>query len=367
MSRQPMLCIAGGGTGGHVMPALALADAARNKWPELKVQFIGAERGLEARLLPERGESVLLLAMHGVKGAGLLQKIRVLAWELPRSVLNIRRSWKNMRPDLLVGVGGYASVSGVLAALTARVPVVLYEQNAMPGIVNRYLARFCSQIMLGFAAAASKLSSRAHMAITGNIVRDSIAMIRWTHHQPPCLLVMGGSQGARVLNENVPDACSLLVQKGRSFTIIHIAGNDAEARSSVINTYAKAGIKAEVLPFCDDMSAFYAAGDLLIARSGAMTVSEAAMCGMPAIFVPLPHAADDHQRYNALAQQNGARVMDQKHISASSLALEIEDLLFNEKRLAAMSRDALQQAPKDAVYKQLDVLSGYLAKAGSKP
>ena len=142
MNRPQMLCIAGGGTGGHVMPALALADAARSKWPDLKVQFIGAERGLEARLLPERGESVLLLAMHGIKGAGLLQKIRVLGLELPKAVLSIRRSWKGARPDLLVGVGGYASVSGVLAALTASVPVVLYEQNAMPGLVNRRLARF---------------------------------------------------------------------------------------------------------------------------------------------------------------------------------------------------------------------------------
>jgi UDP-N-acetylglucosamine--N-acetylmuramyl-(pentapeptide) pyrophosphoryl-undecaprenol N-acetylglucosamine transferase len=367
MNRPQMLCIAGGGTGGHVMPALALADAARSKWPDLKVQFIGAERGLEARLLPERGESVLLLAMHGIKGAGLLQKIRVLGLELPRSVLSIRRSWKEARPDLLVGVGGYASVSGVLAALTASVPVVLYEQNAMPGLVNRRLARFCDHIMLGFTAAASKLSTRANMTVTGNIVRDSIAAIHWKRHEPPCLLVMGGSQGARILNESVPDACSLLAQKGRTFTVVHIAGNDTEARRSVINTYAKAGVKAEVLPFCDDMPAFYAGGDLLIARSGAMTVSEAAMCGMPAIYVPLPHAADDHQRHNALAQQGGAEIMDQKHISASSLALEIEELLFNSEGLAAMSEEALQHAPLDAVHKQLEVLSLYLDKAGSKP
>jgi len=364
MNRAPMLCIAGGGTGGHVMPALALADAARNRWPDLSVQFIGAQRGLEARLLPERGESVLLLAMHGIKGAGMLQKIRVLLWELPRAVLCIRKSWKDMRPQLLVGVGGYASVSGVLAALSANVPVVLYEQNAMPGLVNRKLARFCKQIMLGFAAAADNLSPSMRPVVTGNIVRQAIASIRWQRHEPPRLLVMGGSQGALVLNQNVPDACALLALKGMNFSVTHIAGQDTATHQKITDTYAKAGIEAEVLAFCDDMPAFYASGDLLIARSGAMSVSEAAMCGMPAIFVPLPHAADDHQRHNALAQQKGAYVMDQKYLSAMTLASVIDELLFDEATLSTMHQAALNHAPVDALDKQLDVLSPYLYSAG---
>ncbi len=360
MNRAPMLCIAGGGTGGHVMPALALADAARNRWPELKVQFIGAERGLEARLLPERGEAVLLLTMHGIKGSGLLRKVRVLTWELPRAVMRIRRSWQDMRPDLLVGVGGYASVSGVLAALTARVPVVLYEQNAMPGLVNRMLARFCKQIMLGFAAAGDKLSTSVRKTVTGNIVRDAIASVHWHRHEPPRLLVMGGSQGALVLNQNVPDACALLAQKGRKFTVSHIAGQDDITRRTVADSYAKAGVKADILAFCDDMPDFYAHGDLLIARSGAMSVSEAAMCGMPAIFVPLPHAADDHQRHNAVAQGQGARVLDQKHLSAMTLASIIDGLMFDDTTLETMHKAACEQAPVDAADRQLDVLATYL-------
>jgi len=366
MSRAPVLCIAGGGTGGHVMPALALADAARSKWPELKVQFIGAERGLEATLLPARGEAVMLLAMHGIKGAGILQKLRVLAWELPKAVLGIRRSWKGLRPDLLVGVGGYASVSGVLAAITARIPVVLYEQNAMPGLVNRTLSRFCNQLILGFADAATKLSAKTSSTVTGNIVRDAIAGVRWQQHQPSRLLVMGGSQGARILNENIPVACSLLAGKGLSFNVTHIAGADSAAREAVIKAYAKAGIPALVLDFCDDMAGFYAEGDLLIARSGAMTVSETAMCGMPAIFVPLPHAADDHQRFNALAQHEGAVIVDQKNLTPLNLAAQIEELLFNPKKLAAMSETARHQAPLYAARKQLDVLAGYLYPAAER-
>lgn len=361
MSRAPLLCIAGGGTGGHVMPALALADAARSRWPELKVNFIGAERGLEAELLPKRGEQMLLLAMHGVKGAGLLQRLRVLCWELPKAVLTIRRAWKQQRPDLLVGVGGYASISGVAAALISHVPVVLYEQNAMPGLVNRTLARFCKSIMLGFAEAAAHLSGGTHMSATGNIVRQVIIDTRWQAHTPPRLLVLGGSQGARVLNQTVPLACELLASEGREFVVTHIAGRDAAAAAAAAEIYERAGIQVEILPFCDDMPAFYGSGDLMVARSGAMTVSEAAVCGMPSLFVPLPHAADDHQRFNAesLANAGGAVVLEQKGLSAESLAAAIGEHLFDVSRLTAMHRAAQAWAPFDASEKQLHVLAEF--------
>ena len=362
MSRAPVLCIAGGGTGGHVMPALALADAARAKWPELQVTFIGAERGLEAKLLPERGEKVQLLAMHGVKGAGLWQRLRVLLWELPKAVLTIRRSWKTERPDLLVGVGGYASISGVAAALISRVPVVLYEQNAMPGLVNRTLARFCRCIMLGFSAAAEHMHSHVHSIVTGNIVREHIAATRWQTHIPPRLLVLGGSQGALILNQTVPEACQLLIREGREFVVTHIVGADKERLQTVTEIYAQANIKAEVLPFCDDMAGFYASGDAMVARAGAMTVSEAACCGLPTLFVPLPHAADDHQRHNAnaLANTGAALVLDQQSLSTETLAKHIDNHLFNTDVLNRMSQAALAVAPYDAREKQLKVIGEYL-------
>jgi len=362
MSRTPLLCIAGGGTGGHVMPALALADAARARWSDLRVDFIGAERGLEARLLPERGESALLLAMHGVNGAGLLQKLRVLLWELPKSVLHIRNHWRQHKPDLLVGVGGYASVSAVVAALLSGVPVVLYEQNAMPGLVNRTLGRFCRKMMLGFAAAEQHISSKVHCVVTGNIVRESIHACQWQMHQPHHLLVLGGSQGARVLNQTVPAACALLSKEGRVMRVTHIAGKEADALMAAQQAYAQAGIQAEVLPFCEDMAAFYQSGDLLIARAGAMTVSEAAISGMPALFLPLPHAADDHQRHNALALAGcgAARVLDQQQLTAESLAAEIEACLYDRDTLQAMSSASRSVAAADAADRQLAVLQPWL-------
>jgi len=362
LSRVPVLCIAGGGTGGHVMPALALADAARERWPGLDVRFIGAERGLEAKLLPERGESVLLLTMHGIKGAGLWQRTRVLLWELPKSVQTIRRSWQGDRPDLLVGVGGYASVSAVIAALLVRMPVILYEQNAMPGLVNRTLGRFCNRMMLGFAAASGHISDSVTSVVTGNIVRESIMRTQWQAHQPPRLLVLGGSQGARILNQCVPAACAMLAREGRVFSVHHIAGHDEAARHAAARMYDQAGIDAEVVPFCDDMPAFYAAGDLMIARSGAMTVSEAAVCGMPCLFVPLPHAADDHQRHNAraLADCGAALLIDQQQMTAESLAAQIESCLFDPDKLAIMSSATEAAAPIHARDRQLAVLAAFL-------
>jgi len=363
LSRAPLLCIAGGGTGGHVMPALALADAARVQWPQLRVCFVGAERGLEATLLPQRGEQVQLLSMHGVKGAGLLQRLRVLLWELPQSVLTIRQAWQQAdRPDLLVGVGGYASISGVAAALLSRIPVVLYEQNAMPGLVNRTLARFSRCIMLGFDAASDKLTGRVRRVVTGNVVRESIISARWQAHLPPHLLVLGGSQGALVLNRMVPEACQLLAREGREFVVTHVVGNDEKRLQQVCRMYAEAGIRAEVLPYCEDMAGFYGSGDLMVARAGAMTVCEAACVGMPTLFVPLPNAADDHQRHNAetLACADAAVVLGQKNLDAESLAARIDVHLFNQGKLEQMSQAACAAAPYAAQEKQLNVLAEYM-------
>ena len=359
MTMRPILSIAGGGTGGHVMPALALADAAREAWPELKVQFIGAERGLEARLLPERGEDVLLLSMHSVQGASLTQKLRVLLWELPRAVWQVRSHWKSEPPHLVVGVGGYASVTGVLAALVSRIPVILYEQNAVPGMVNRKLVRFCKKIMLGFAEAARLLPAEKSVT-TGNVVREDIATINWLPHNPPRLLVLGGSQGAAFLNDNIPAACQLLKQRGRAFEVTHIAG--ADSADSVGKAYREASVEAEVLGFCNEMPKFYASGDMMIARSGAMTVGEAAICGMPSIFVPLPHAADNHQFYNAKAmvEHDAAIIVEQKTSSAAELADEIEKMLFDSVRLSAMSQAAMERASTDAKARQLETISTYL-------
>jgi len=356
-----VLCIAGGGTGGHVFPALALADIARRHWPHLQVSFIGAERGLEARLLPERGEQALFLSMHSVQGAGFMQQVQVLVWELPRAILRIWKHWRVARPRLVVGVGGYASVASVLAAILRRIPVVLYEQNAVPGLVNRKLARFSRGILLGFTEAADSLPQNKCRHI-GNIVEQAIREVHWQAHTPPRLIILGGSQGAQFLNETVPAACRKLSQAGHVFTITHVAGEGAGRVETLANLYCDAGIDAEVIGFCRDMPELYATGDLMIARAGAMSVSEAAVAGMPAIFVPLPSAANDHQRHNAcvLASRGAAIIINQANGDARVLANEIEKLLFDAKRLQCMSKAAVQSVPEQGEEKLLAMLGTWL-------
>ncbi|HKJ83485.1 MAG TPA: undecaprenyldiphospho-muramoylpentapeptide beta-N-acetylglucosaminyltransferase [Mariprofundaceae bacterium] len=360
MSAAPLLCIAGGGTGGHVMPACALADTARRHWPGLEVEFIGAERGLEASLLPERGESVLLLAMHSVQGAGMAQKLRVLMWELPRAVLRIWRHWRRRRPRLVVGVGGYASVAGVAAAVLRRIPVVLYEQNAVPGMVNRRLAPFCGKVALGFAEAASELPD-GKCVHTGNLVNPALRQVVWQAHTPPRLLVLGGSQGAVFFNETLPEVCARLRRAGHIFTVTHVAGASAGRVEQVSAAYREAGVEAEVIEFCSEMPALYASGDLLVARAGAMTVSEAATVGMPALFIPLPHAADHHQHRNAgvLADRNGAIVLEQGQSDGERLA-EALQVLFQNERLAGMSRAAREAVPADTEERFTELLAPWL-------
>ncbi|MDX8411363.1 MAG: undecaprenyldiphospho-muramoylpentapeptide beta-N-acetylglucosaminyltransferase [Mariprofundaceae bacterium] len=366
MSAAVRLCIAGGGTGGHVMPALALAEAVRRRWPAVDVSFVGAERGLEARLLPERGERVLLLPMHAFQGQGWWSRIKVLAWELPRAVLRLRRAWRGRRPQLVVGVGGYASVAGVLAAAVSRVPVVLYEQNAMPGMVNRWLASLARVVMLGFAEAAGRLP-QAKCRHTGNIVAEAMHKVSWQRHERPCLLVFGGSQGAAFLNDILPEACRLLAEQGVGLRVRHIAGERGDAVDELNRRYQDAGVDAEVADFCHDMPGFYATGDVLIARSGAMTVSEVAVVGMPAVFLPFPWAADDHQHRNAdvLAMHGAAVILDQNDATACRLAELLAALLADTERLTAMSTRARQAMPRDARERQLDVLAPWLAGAGA--
>jgi len=367
MSRMGYLCIAGGGTGGHVMPALALADQARLRWPGLQVQFIGAERGLEATLLPVRGERHMLLHMHGIKGAGILQKLRVLLWELPRAVSRILQTWRKDRPDVVVGVGGYASASGVIAALIRRIPVVLYEQNAMPGLVNRLLGHLAAAVMLGLPG-GERYFAAGKTTVTGNIVRADLTTLSYTPHEPPCLLVMGGSQGARFLNEVVPAACRLLAERERVFTVKHLAGRDEAMVRTVMAAYQEAGIDAEVLSFTDDMPSFYAAGDILLARAGAMTVSEACMCALPTVFIPLPIATNDHQYCNAqtMVKAGAAILCRQQQASVAYLAELLEPLLAHHETRLQMSKQARALAPINAAQRQTDVLARYLPQAGGR-
>jgi UDP-N-acetylglucosamine--N-acetylmuramyl-(pentapeptide) pyrophosphoryl-undecaprenol N-acetylglucosamine transferase len=256
-------------------------------------------------------------------------------------------------------------VAGVLAALLSLIPVVLYEQNAIPGLVNRVLYRFCDVMMLGFASATKHLPHTQKAVVTGNVIRADVLEVTYQIHDMPCLLIVGGSQGAMFLNETVPQACQNLAKQGKAFRVIHLVGAGDGRIEQVKAIYDAAGIEADVQDFSQDMPSLFKQASLMIARAGAMTVCEAAAVGMPSLFVPLPWAADNHQYYNALAMKEAgaAGIIQQKTCDVARLSREIAAVLFNAEKLKAMCDAAKATAITDADKRQIDVLQPILERS----
>ncbi len=330
--------IAGGGTGGHVFPALALGTALAERG--LAIAFAGTPNGLEARLVPAAGRALHLIPGRQVRGGGL-RGAMVGAAALARGFGSALGVLRRLRPRLVVGVGGYASVAGVLAARSRRIPVVLLEQNAIPGAANRNLGRVAARVCLGFAEAASFFP--AGRAIhTGNPVRPEVLAA------PPAprrdglgLLIFGGSQGAHHLNEIGIAALGALGPPARSLRVRHQTGPADQPRSA--EAYRRLGLEARVEAFVDDMGGAYREADVVVARAGAMSCAEITAMGLPAVLVPYPYAADDHQRRNAevLAAAGAVRMILDRELCAERLVGALSPLLGDpdvRARMAACSR-----------------------------
>ncbi len=328
--------IAGGGTGGHVFPALALGTALVERG--LDVAFAGSPSGLEARLVPAAGRTLYLLPGRQVRGGGL-RAVVLGAGALARGLGSALRLLARLRPRLVVGVGGYASVTSVLAARSRRVPVVLLEQNAIPGAANRNLGPVAARVCVGFAEAAS-FFPRGRAIHTGNPVRPEVLAA------PPApaqrrqglgLLIFGGSQGAHHLNEASVAALEALGAAARSLRVRHQTGTADQAR--VAEAYRRLGVEARVDAFVDDMGGAYREADVVVSRAGAMSCAEITAMELPAILVPYPHAADDHQRRNAeiLAAAGGARMILDHELDGRRLADALATLLAEPGARAEMA------------------------------
>lgn len=351
--------IAGGGTGGHVTPALALGEAIRAHDADHRVLFIGSDRGLEARLVPEAGFELEALGSRQVMGRGLLGRA-VGALSILGASLRAWRVLGRFRPDVVVSVGGYAAMPAGLAAVVRRIPLVLVEPNAIPGRVNRLLARFAWRVFVGFEAAGRRLDpdwrpgedTPGRVRCVGIPLRARLVEAfaggapRRTPAPPIRLLVFGGSQGARQINEAVMDA--LPAWATLELAIVHQTG-EAD-RDRVADAYAKSGVAAEVIAFERDMPARYAWADLALCRSGALTVAELALAGLPALLVPYPYAADDHQAANAaeLERAGAARKLDGRSLDGPTVAAAVAGLVREPSRLAAMARAAAGLGRPDA-------------------
>lgn len=335
--------IMAGGTGGHVYPALAVARELLSRGHE--VVWMGSRSGLEARVVPAADIPVEWLSVSGLRGKGWLVRLR-FPFMLAKACLQALFILRRVKPHVVLGMGGFVSGPGGLMARLLGIPLVLHEQNRIPGTTNRWLARRAQAVLEAFPGSfAPKVGARC----TGNPVREEIVSLTreigagWD--EPVKILVLGGSQGALALNQIVPESLARVEMPIRVF---HQTGESMRAKTAV--RYAQLRMSARIEAFVEDMAEAYAWADLVVCRSGAMTVSELTAAGLPAILVPYPYAIDDHQTHNArYLVDNGAAVMiPQSELSPERLAEEIGSLLQQPGRLKAMAERSSALAKPDA-------------------
>ena len=361
--------IAGGGTGGHVIPALAIAQQLRKQF-DAEVLFIGTARGIETRLVPQAGFPLQLIQVGALKNVSLMTRAKTM-FDLPRALWTAGRIVSDFRPDVVIGVGGYASGPAMLAAIRRRIPTLAFEPNVVPGFANRLVARFVSAAAVHFEETCEYFRNAK---VTGVPVREAFFNLPASDNisskaaitrresprgeSVPTLLVFGGSQGAHAINQAMIESLPGLRQKVPAIHIIHQTGQ--RDYDSVLAAYQRLGMttgeatgrsSGEVHKFIDDMPATFARADLLVCRSGASTVGEITAAGKPAIFVPFPRAADDHQNVNARALERvgAAVVVEESNLEAAYLVETIVAMLSDPVRLRRMSEAAHSLAHPKAV------------------
>jgi UDP-N-acetylglucosamine--N-acetylmuramyl-(pentapeptide) pyrophosphoryl-undecaprenol N-acetylglucosamine transferase len=332
--------MAAGGTGGHIYPAIAVADEIRRRDAASEILFVGTRRGLETKLVPAAGYKLALIESTGLKNVGLVAMIKGLLL-IPKSFLAARRLIKNFQPDVAVGAGGYVTGAVLLAARALKIPTLVMESNALPGFTNRRLAGFVDKAAVTFPEAAKFFPGKA--VVTGNPVRREFFDIpaKARDNENFSLLAFGGSQGARAINQGLVAALPFLEAEKERLKITHQTGEiDFETTRAA---YAEAGwTNAVVTKYINEMNRHFAASDLIISRAGATTCAELAAAGKAAIMIPLPTAADDHQRKNAEALENvgAARMILQKDLTGERLAAEIRNLINAPEKITAMEQAA---------------------------
>jgi len=352
--RNFKLLIAGGGTGGHIFPALAIAKEWMSRGAERETVFVGTKRGMEARLVPEAGfrlETIRSAGLKGIGGRRLVVNISKLAPAMWDSYAILRRH----KFSAALGVGGYAAGPVMLAAVRRRLPTVIFEPNAEPGFTNRILARMVTRIATAYEAPTARWGAKA--TLTGIPVRAEFFTIPVRPPSEPFhLLITGGSQGALAINRTFADAADLLAAKKNRISIVHQTGErDCNA---VRTAYARREIHAEVLPFIGNMAERYAQADLVVCRAGAITAAELAAAGRPAIFIPFGASTDSHQLRNAREMESAgaARVIPEPQLTAERLTTEIFALLDHPVELEAMAVRARSLAKPHAAEKIVDMI-----------
>jgi len=363
------IMVAGGGTGGHLFPGLAVVEELRRRVPGLEVKFVGTARGIEARVLPSRGEDLDLLKVTPLKGQGVGARFKSLA-RIPAAMKQASALMREFEPDLVLGVGGYASGPVLLSASLSGRPTAVLEQNAHVGMTNRILARFVDRAYISFEQ-TEDVFGKTKSRWTGNPVRHefvqharlAIADPEGFESRARSVLVLGGSQGARKLNEDVPRALAQADLANRGLEVVHQTGESM--RDEVEAIYRELGIQARVVTFIDEIARAYSNAALVVARAGATTLAELCAIGRPSILVPFPFAADDHQTKNAKAlEEQGASICIREfELEVDALGELIGGLLDDPASRQTMARAARDHGRPDAAAAIVDDMLGWLGSA----
>ncbi len=360
--------IAGGGTGGHVFPGIALAEEVVGRHPMNDVVFVGTARGLEARVVPQAGFPIALIAVRGLKGQGFLRFLANLLL-LPRALFQCLRVVRAWSPDIVVGVGGYASGPVVLAARLLGIPTALQEQNAVAGFTNRILGTFVQAAFTAFPE-AGRYFARRKVHQLGNPIRRELMenyMRPSQAHDKLRLLVFGGSQGAHALNMRVVEALPHLADLRDRLEVTHQTG--ARDREQVERGYRAVGFAPDVREFISDMSEAYARCDLVVCRAGATTLAELTVCKKASILVPFPAAADNHQVMNArsLVDAGAAVMIEERDLTGELLAQEVRAILTQGERRDRMERAAGRLGSPQAASEIADVCTELVRRRWGSP
>jgi UDP-N-acetylglucosamine--N-acetylmuramyl-(pentapeptide) pyrophosphoryl-undecaprenol N-acetylglucosamine transferase len=359
------LLIAGGGTGGHLFPGVALAEELRARAPDAQIRFVGTRRGIEARVLPQLGWELDLIEVSGLKTVGVLGALRGMS-RLPRALWQARRVVRAFAPDAVIGVGGYASGPVVLMAKLAGIPTAICEQNSIPGLTNKLLGRVVRAVFVSFDG-TRRFFKPTKTSVSGNPVRRELLQKLLNASAAPAtptttapaagtpvhVLVCGGSLGAIAVNELAADALIALA-KTTPLAIVHQTGD--KGQGATVQRYAAANVAADCRAFITDMASAYHRADLIIGRAGATTVAELAITGKPAVFIPDPFAADNHQEINAreMAEAGAALMFKQSELTAGKLAEALRPLVTDPVRRAEMGARMKALARPDAAATIID-------------
>jgi len=348
--------IMAGGTGGHIMPGLAVAEQLRRR--QHRVSWLGSNNSMEQRLVPQRGHEFHALAMRGLRGSNWRRKL-IMPWLLSRAVLQAISILRRLRPDCVLSMGGFAAAPGGIAAWLLRVPLVVHEQNRIPGLTNRLLARFACSVCQGFA---NSFPAQLQALTTGNPLREEIAALAQQQQLIDQgadsvqldlrVLVLGGSQGANALNRHLPATLAAAAAAADvQLSLCHQCGERwQQIAAAAYDEHAASFSRLHIVSFIDDMATAYRDANLVIARSGAMTVSELAAAGCASVLVPYPHAVDDHQTANArvLVDAGGAELLPEYALADATASALLSRLFSDRKALRKMARAAASVHVKDA-------------------